>query len=218
MLWANVVPDAERLALEFVPRGMGSTVSPGSILVPGNGWDRYRLGSQANYGDYVRHGFGPAEHRRGGRRRHRLPRPAARPLGKWPERSGRRSGVTLPTGGPAPVLKTPNGTAPFADGLGDRMMQISLSHLVQNCCQRQSASRRTRATAALGRTEQLLRRADVCSAHGGRSGEAVHFSNPDINISLPYSRSGCKEGIDVSFKWPPPKIRNRLSSIDPSAI
>jgi 3-oxoacyl-[acyl-carrier protein] reductase len=55
---AALIFDTERWALEFVPRGVRvNTVSPGSILVPGNGWDRYRLGSQANYDDYVRHGF-----------------------------------------------------------------------------------------------------------------------------------------------------------------
>jgi hypothetical protein len=31
-------------------------VSPGSILVEGNGWDRYRL-ANSKYFDYVRHGF-----------------------------------------------------------------------------------------------------------------------------------------------------------------
>jgi 3-oxoacyl-[acyl-carrier protein] reductase len=55
---AALIFDAERWALEFVPHGVRvNTVSPGSILVPGNGWDRYRLGNQANYDDYVRHGF-----------------------------------------------------------------------------------------------------------------------------------------------------------------
>jgi hypothetical protein len=34
-----------------------NTVSPGSILVPGNGWDRYRLANQEYFDDYVRHGF-----------------------------------------------------------------------------------------------------------------------------------------------------------------
>jgi len=32
-------------------------VSPGSILVEGNGWDRYRLANPAYFDDYVRHGF-----------------------------------------------------------------------------------------------------------------------------------------------------------------
>jgi 3-oxoacyl-[acyl-carrier protein] reductase len=55
---AALIFDAERWALEFVPHGIRvNTVSPGSILVQGNGWDRYRLANQANYEDYVRHGF-----------------------------------------------------------------------------------------------------------------------------------------------------------------
>ena len=55
---AALIFDAERWALEFVPHGIRvNTVSPGSILVQGNGWDRYRLANQANYDDYVRHGF-----------------------------------------------------------------------------------------------------------------------------------------------------------------
>ena len=32
-------------------------MSPGSILVEGNGWDRYRLANPAYFDDYVRHGF-----------------------------------------------------------------------------------------------------------------------------------------------------------------
>jgi 3-oxoacyl-[acyl-carrier protein] reductase len=55
---AALIFDTERWALEFVPHGIRvNTVSPGSILVPGNGWDRYRLANQAKYDDYVRHGF-----------------------------------------------------------------------------------------------------------------------------------------------------------------
>jgi 3-oxoacyl-[acyl-carrier protein] reductase len=55
---AALIFDTERWALEFVPHGVRvNTVSPGSILVEGNGWDRYRIASQANYDDYVRHGF-----------------------------------------------------------------------------------------------------------------------------------------------------------------
>ena len=55
---AALIFDTERWALEFVPHSVRvNTVSPGSILVPGNGWDRYRLGSQGNYDDYVRNGF-----------------------------------------------------------------------------------------------------------------------------------------------------------------
>src|SRR5437868_14667332 len=41
---AALIFDTERWALEFVPYGIRvNTVSPGSILVEGNGWDRYRL-------------------------------------------------------------------------------------------------------------------------------------------------------------------------------
>lgn len=55
---AALIFDTERWALEFVPHGVRvNTVSPGSILVPGNGWDRYRVASQDNFDDYVRHGF-----------------------------------------------------------------------------------------------------------------------------------------------------------------
>lgn len=55
---AALIFDTERWALEFVPHGVRvNTVSPGSILVPGNGWDRYRLASPDNFDDYVRHGF-----------------------------------------------------------------------------------------------------------------------------------------------------------------
>jgi 3-oxoacyl-[acyl-carrier protein] reductase len=55
---AALIFDTERWALEFVPHGVRvNTVSPGSILVEGNGWDGYRLANQANYDDYVRHGF-----------------------------------------------------------------------------------------------------------------------------------------------------------------
>ena len=55
---AALIFDTERWALEFVPHGIRvNTVSPGSILVEGNGWDRYRLGSPAYYEDYVRYGF-----------------------------------------------------------------------------------------------------------------------------------------------------------------
>ena len=55
---AALIFDAERWALEFVPHGVRvNSVSPGSILVPGNGWDRYRLATQDNFDDYVRHGF-----------------------------------------------------------------------------------------------------------------------------------------------------------------
>jgi 3-oxoacyl-[acyl-carrier protein] reductase len=55
---AALIFDTERWALECVPHGIRvNTVSPGSILVAGNGWDRYRLANQAYFDDYVRHGF-----------------------------------------------------------------------------------------------------------------------------------------------------------------
>jgi 3-oxoacyl-[acyl-carrier protein] reductase len=55
---AGLIFDTERWALELVPHGIRvNTVSPGSILVPGNGWDRYRQAAQVNFDDYVRHGF-----------------------------------------------------------------------------------------------------------------------------------------------------------------
>ncbi len=55
---AAIIYDTERWALEFVPHGVRvNTVSPGSTLAEGNAWDRYRLTNQANFDDYVRHGF-----------------------------------------------------------------------------------------------------------------------------------------------------------------
>jgi len=55
---AALIFEAERWALEFVPHAVRvNTVSPGSILVEGNGWDRYRIANPANYQDYVRGGF-----------------------------------------------------------------------------------------------------------------------------------------------------------------
>ena len=43
--------------LEAIQYALEMGQEPGSILAEGNGWDRYRIGSQANYDDYVRHGF-----------------------------------------------------------------------------------------------------------------------------------------------------------------
>ena len=55
---AALIFDTERWALECVPHGVRvNTVSPGSILVAGNGWDRYRIAQPDYFDDYVRHGF-----------------------------------------------------------------------------------------------------------------------------------------------------------------
>jgi 3-oxoacyl-[acyl-carrier protein] reductase len=55
---AALIFDTERWALEFVPYGIRvNAVSPGSILVEGNGWDRYRLANPEYFEDYVQHGF-----------------------------------------------------------------------------------------------------------------------------------------------------------------
>jgi 3-oxoacyl-[acyl-carrier protein] reductase len=55
---AALIFDTERWALEFVPFGIRvNTISPGSILIGGNGWDRYRAANPEYFADYVRHGF-----------------------------------------------------------------------------------------------------------------------------------------------------------------
>jgi len=55
---AALIFETERWALEFVPHGIRvNTVSPGSILAEGNGWDRYRIANPGYFEDYVRHGF-----------------------------------------------------------------------------------------------------------------------------------------------------------------
>src|SRR5258707_218970 len=55
---AALIFDTERWALEFVPYGIRvNTVSPGSILLKGNSWDRYRAANPEYFADYVRHGF-----------------------------------------------------------------------------------------------------------------------------------------------------------------
>jgi len=55
---AALIYATERWALEFVAHGIRvNTVSPGSILAEGNGWDRYRTANPANFDDYVRGGF-----------------------------------------------------------------------------------------------------------------------------------------------------------------
>lgn len=55
---AALIFATERWALEFVPYGIRvNTVSPGSVLVEGNGWDRYRIANPTLYDDYVQNGF-----------------------------------------------------------------------------------------------------------------------------------------------------------------
>jgi 3-oxoacyl-[acyl-carrier protein] reductase len=55
---AALIFDAELWALDlWSHRIRVNTVSPGSILVPGNGWDRYRQAEPQGYADYVTHGF-----------------------------------------------------------------------------------------------------------------------------------------------------------------
>jgi 3-oxoacyl-[acyl-carrier protein] reductase len=55
---AALIFDAERWALELIPHGIRvNTVSPGSILFEGGGWERYRNGNEANFDDYVANGF-----------------------------------------------------------------------------------------------------------------------------------------------------------------
>jgi 3-oxoacyl-[acyl-carrier protein] reductase len=55
---AALIYDTERWALEFIPYGIRvNTVSPGSILAEGNGWDGYRTANPENFADYLRHGF-----------------------------------------------------------------------------------------------------------------------------------------------------------------
>jgi 3-oxoacyl-[acyl-carrier protein] reductase len=103
---AALIFDTERWPLEFVPHGIRvNTVSPGSILVDGNGWDRYRLANRDYYEDYVRHGFpmgrlGTAE----GGRRYRFHGVATRPLDQRPKHSGRRAEATSRAAGSPAVL------------------------------------------------------------------------------------------------------------------
>lgn len=55
---AALIFDTELWALDlWAQRIRVNTVSPGSILVPGNGWDRYRQAEPAGYDSYVTHGF-----------------------------------------------------------------------------------------------------------------------------------------------------------------
>ncbi len=55
---ASLIFDADLWARELWTHGIRlNTVSPGSILVPGNGWDRYRAANPDGYAAYVTHGF-----------------------------------------------------------------------------------------------------------------------------------------------------------------
>jgi 3-oxoacyl-[acyl-carrier protein] reductase len=55
---AALIFDAERWALEFVPHRIRvNTVSPGSILCPGNGWDLFRQREPDIFAEYEREGF-----------------------------------------------------------------------------------------------------------------------------------------------------------------
>jgi 3-oxoacyl-[acyl-carrier protein] reductase len=55
---AALIFDTELWALDLNAQGIRvNTVSPGSILVAGNGWDRYREAEPAGYADYVANGF-----------------------------------------------------------------------------------------------------------------------------------------------------------------
>jgi 3-oxoacyl-[acyl-carrier protein] reductase len=55
---AALIFDADAWARELWTKGIRlNTVSPGSILVPGNGWDRYRQSNPEGYAAYVTHGF-----------------------------------------------------------------------------------------------------------------------------------------------------------------
>lgn len=55
---AALIFDADAWARELWQKGIRlNTVSPGSILDAGNGWDRYRLADPDGYETYVKHGF-----------------------------------------------------------------------------------------------------------------------------------------------------------------
>jgi 3-oxoacyl-[acyl-carrier protein] reductase len=55
---AALIFDADLWARELWAHGIRlNTVSPGSILVPGNGWDRYRQANPEGYAAYVAGGF-----------------------------------------------------------------------------------------------------------------------------------------------------------------
>ena len=113
----------------------GLTGVAGSILVDGNGWDRYRIANQANYDDYVRHGFpmgrlGTAEEVADVIVFLGL---AARPLDQWTECPGGWAGAAVCSGRLAPVLIGPLnreaavGTTPGRLQYADRMIVASAS-------------------------------------------------------------------------------------------
>jgi 3-oxoacyl-[acyl-carrier protein] reductase len=55
---AALIYNTEFWALDLWSKGIRvNTVSPGSILIEGNGWDRYRQADPAGYAGYVEHGF-----------------------------------------------------------------------------------------------------------------------------------------------------------------
>jgi 3-oxoacyl-[acyl-carrier protein] reductase len=55
---AALIFDTEVWALDLNNYGIRvNTVSPGSILIEGNGWDRYRQSEPQGYADYVKYGF-----------------------------------------------------------------------------------------------------------------------------------------------------------------
>ncbi len=55
---AALIFSTETWALDLNGQGIRvNTVSPGSILIEGNGWDRYRQSEPAGYAEYVAHGF-----------------------------------------------------------------------------------------------------------------------------------------------------------------
>jgi len=59
----NIAKAAEMALAKAMSRDLArdnirvNAVAPGSILVPGNGWDRYRLANPGDFDDYVLHGF-----------------------------------------------------------------------------------------------------------------------------------------------------------------
>jgi 3-oxoacyl-[acyl-carrier protein] reductase len=94
---AALIFDTERWALEFVPYGIRvNTVSPGSILVEGNGWDRYRLTVDRDVAPPVGRDHGQDPYGRICVRRHRPEQPpwgAVQSLGCDGASLGRRVGA-----------------------------------------------------------------------------------------------------------------------------